>query len=50
MSNLQADGRDLVTLHVYSPPLVVMRKYSLTDSSIAEFVDPVREFAQGAGI
>ncbi len=50
MSNLQPPGRDLITLHVYSPPLVVMRKYSLTDTTVAEFVDPVREYAHGAGI
>ncbi|HXG09728.1 MAG TPA: molybdopterin-dependent oxidoreductase [Gemmataceae bacterium] len=31
ISNLQADGADLVTLHVYSPPLLRMGTYSLTD-------------------
>lgn len=50
MSNLQPAGQDLVTLHIYSPPLLVMGKYSLTDSRIGEFVDPVFEFAEGAGI
>ncbi len=50
MSNLQPAGRDLITLHVYSPPLVVMRKYSLTDPGVTEFVDPVWEYAHGAGI
>ncbi len=50
MSNLQAAGSDLVTLHVYSPPLLTMGTYSLTDRSVGEFVDPVFEFCEGAGI
>jgi len=29
MANLQQDGSDLVTLHIYSPPLLVMRNFSL---------------------
>jgi cysteine dioxygenase len=31
VSNLQDGARDLVTLHVYCPPLRQMRTYSLTD-------------------
>lgn len=50
VSNLQPPGRDLVTLHVYSPPLLRMNTYSLTDQRIEEFVDPIFEFADGAGI
>jgi cysteine dioxygenase len=50
MSNLQPGGADLVTLHVYSPPLLVMSKYSLVDPWVTDFVDPVLEFASGAGI
>lgn len=50
ISNLQTDGRDLVTLHVYSPPLLVMNTYSLTDNTIEEYYDPIFEFSQGAGI
>lgn len=50
MSNLQPVGRDLVTLHIYSPPLLVMGTYSLIEPSVREFVDPIYEFAQGAGI
>ncbi|HEY3242315.1 MAG TPA: cysteine dioxygenase family protein [Phycisphaerae bacterium] len=50
MSNLQPAGHDLVTLHIYSPPLLVMGTYSLTDGRVGEFADPVFEFAQGAGI
>jgi cysteine dioxygenase len=50
MSNLQPAGCDLVTLHIYSPPLLVMGTYSLTDALVGEFADPVFEFAHGAGI
>jgi cysteine dioxygenase len=50
ISNLQGDGEDLITLHVYSPALHVMGAYSLTDSTVREVVDPVFEFAMGAGI
>jgi cysteine dioxygenase len=50
MSNLQPPGRDLVTLHVYSPPLLIMGKYSLTEPLVSEFADPVVEFALGGGI
>jgi cysteine dioxygenase len=50
MSNLQPGGADLVTLHIYSPPLLVMGKYSLTEPWVTEFVDPVHEFAAGGGI
>jgi cysteine dioxygenase len=50
VSNLQADGADLVTLHVYSPPLLVMGSYSLTEDRVVDFVDPIHEFSQGGGI
>lgn len=50
VSNLQPGDADLVTLHVYSPPLLVMGTYSLTDPIRKEFVDPIHEFAAGAGI
>ena len=50
MSNLQPPGHDLVTLHVYSPPLMNMGMYSLTDSRVAEFVDPIVGLLEGAGI
>ena len=50
VSNLQPGDADLVTLHVYSPPLLVMGTYTLTDSVRKEFVDPIHEFAAGAGI
>lgn len=41
---------DLLTLHIYSPPLLVMGRYSLTEQSIREFVAPVFEFSAGGGI
>ena len=47
MSNLQS-GLDLVTLHMYSPPLLVVGTYSLTESVVDEFYDPI--FAWGGGI
>jgi cysteine dioxygenase len=49
VSNLQAGTAELVTLHVYSPPLVVMGTYSLTDRSRGE--EPMlMEFSEAAGI
>ncbi len=50
MSNLQPGGAKLVTLHIYSPPLLVMGTYSLTETTVGEFKDPVFEFSQGAGV
>jgi len=50
LSNLQPNQADLITLHVYSPPLLVMGQYSLTDSMVREFKDEVHTFAEGAGI
>lgn len=49
VSNLQS-GLDLVTLHIYSPPLLVMGQYSLTEAVVGEFADPIFEFALGGGI
>ena len=50
MSNLQPSGDDLVTLHIYSPPLLRMDTYSLTDSRIGEFRPMVLEHVDGSGI
>lgn len=50
LGNSQADGGDLITLHLYSPPLLVMGQYSLNDSSVLDFRDEVHVFAGGAGI
>jgi len=49
VSNLQAEGKDLVTLHIYSPPLLRMDTYSLTDKAIGEFI-PVFYESAGSGI
>ena len=51
ISNLQPEGTDLVTLHIYSPPLFRMNMYSLVDAKVVQFFDPVNEeFLSGAGI
>jgi len=50
VSNLEAPGADLVTLHVYSPPLLRMDTYSLIDRSVGEFRPMVLEHALGSGI
>ena len=53
VSNLQP-GEDLVTLHVYSPPLHIMNTYSLTDSFVREIacgeLDPEVWLRAGEGI
>lgn len=51
VSNLQSESRELITLHVYSPPLLTMNVFSLTDETISQFHDPINmEFVGGAGI
>ncbi len=51
ISNLQAGGADLITLHVYSPPLIRMDKFSLEGPSILEWDDPINDpFPVGGGI
>jgi cysteine dioxygenase len=49
VSNLQPGDADLVTLHVYSPPLMRMGTYSLTDTQRGEELMLV-EFCDAAGI
>jgi cysteine dioxygenase len=49
VSNLQTAGHDLVTIHIYSPPLRAMRKFSITGGE-SEWRPPVFEFAYGEGI
>jgi cysteine dioxygenase len=49
VSNLQAEGADLVTLHVYAPPLNKMKTYSLYDLSRGYEVW-IPEFSDAAGI
>jgi len=50
VSNLQADGIDLITLHIYSPPLLRMKTYSLTDRAVGEYVPEIFEHCFGSGI
>ena len=51
VSNLQAGGADLVTLHVYSPPLLRMEMFSLETAAVREWDDPVYDpFIHGGGI
>lgn len=52
VSNLADDGADLVTLHVYSPPLLNMGTYTLFDPHVRAFHEPVHEDAlvDGGGI
>jgi cysteine dioxygenase len=49
VSNLQAGDADLVTLHVYTPPLVWMGTYSMYDTSRGQ--EPMLlEFIDAAGV
>jgi cysteine dioxygenase len=49
VSNLQAGNADLITLHIYSPPLLVMGTYSLHDRERGE--EPMYlAFTDAAGI
>ncbi len=50
ISNLQEDGNNLVTLHIYSPPLLRMDTYSLTDSVVGEYRPMVVGCIEGDGI
>ena len=37
VANMQAPGRDVVTLHIYSPPIVKMNTYCFATSEGAEY-------------
>ena len=50
VSNLQRPGDNLVTLHIYSPPLRAMQKFSIIGGTAEVWRPPVTEFTQGAGI
>lgn len=50
ISNLQEQGNNLVTLHIYSPPLLTMKTFSLTDSVVGEYRPMVVECIDGGGI
>lgn len=39
IANLQAPGQDLVSLHVYSPPLKSMELFSLSQTTFADYDD-----------
>ena len=48
VSNLQPGGCNLVTLHIYSPPLKLMQKFSITGESAGVWTD--EEYQGGAGV
>ncbi len=50
VSNLEPRGNDLVTLHIYSPPLRAMKKFSITDGQSEDWRPPVFDFVHGDGI
>jgi cysteine dioxygenase len=51
ISNLATGDQDLITLHIYSPPLLLMGQYSLTSATRTEVAEQVHdEFVAGAGI
>jgi len=50
VSNLQDGNAKLITLHVYTPPLLNMRTYRMEDNYVSEFIDPVLEVDFGAYI
>lgn len=43
VSNVQAEGDSLVTLHIYSPPLKAMRKFSITGEQNGAFAPGVSD-------
>ena len=49
LGNTQPCG-DLITLHIYSPPLLKMGQYSLEGSQPQEFEDEIYALTEGAGI
>jgi cysteine dioxygenase len=50
LGNRQPDGGELITLHVYSPPLLVMGQYSPDHARVADYHDEVCALSDGAGI
>src|SRR5262245_38302243 len=51
VSNLQSGSADLVTLHIYSPPLIKMDVFSLDTPAVREWIDPINDpFSDGGGI
>ena len=50
VANLELAGKDLVTLHIYSPPFRYYNKYSL-DSALVQRADRTEElYDSGAGV
>ncbi len=50
VSNVEGVGENLVTLHIYSPPLRAMKKFSIVSAQTEAWRPPISEFAQGGGI
>lgn len=50
VSNLEGEGEDLVTLHIYSPPLRKMDTFSLLGDEVGVYSPEVFEVSFGAGI
>lgn len=50
VSNLQSAGEDLVTLHIYSPPLRKMATFSILGDEVGEYCPETFEVSFGAGI
>ena len=40
VANMQPEGNDLITLHIYSPPLKRMNAYKLTSPVVEQISDP----------
>jgi cysteine dioxygenase len=50
ISNLQAANQDLVTLHIYSPPLLEMDQFSITAPTVEKFTPELFVHTDGSGI
>lgn len=50
VSNLQAEGDGLITLHIYSPPLRRMDRYSITGGPVDQYTPMNIEHTDGSGI
>ena len=50
VSNLQPAGQDLITLHIYTPPLLSMDSFSLTSPRVTVYRPTFHEHLHGSGI
>lgn len=50
VSNMQPEGRGLITLHIYSPPLWEMDQYSITGGPVERYRPRKFEHTDGSGI